>query len=86
MTKASLIARLRKERGWLGTQAGETIDVVFEALRAELEAGNTVRIPGFGTFRRKFRDTREVRNPRTGELTVKQAHHVITFKEGKPRR
>jgi len=66
--------------------AVRAIDLVFAAVGAELalSEAKVVRIPGFGIFRLKLRDTRQVRNPRTGETSTLAAHWVVTFKQARP--
>lgn len=82
--KQALIDRLRADYGMTTADATTAVDQVFAASRRVIESSERLAIPGFGIFRRKLRDTRQVRNPRTGELSTKLAHHVITFKESKP--
>jgi nucleoid DNA-binding protein len=85
MSKRILVEQMRLDNPGLTTiGAGKSIDMTFAGARSALEGGAPfIVIPGFGTFRRKLRETRTVRNPRTGETSTKVAHHVITFKEAK---
>ena len=48
-----------------------------------LAKGETVSIPGFGTFTVKDRPARQGRNPRTGESIAIAASKVPAFKAGK---
>jgi nucleoid DNA-binding protein len=82
LSKSAIIAQLR-EQGLTTAQANDEIDRVFTAVAAAVNQDQTVRIPGFGTFRRKFRDSSKRRNPRTGESIITAPRHVITFKEAK---
>lgn len=88
MSRRILIDHILKSNPpFTAADAAAAVDCVFAALRRGLEEGERpVTIPGFGTFRRKFRETRQVRNPKTGERSTKIGHHVITFKEAKPAR
>lgn len=81
-----LIDRMRLDNPGLTTaEATKDVERVFTALRDVLEVDERVRIPGFGTFKRKFRDAARRRNPRTGEAIITAPHHVITFKQAKPK-
>lgn len=81
---AVLIAAMRRLNPGLTTvDAQRAVDQVFGAVRDALESGDDVRIAGFGTFRRKLRAERQVRNPRTGERSIMREHHVFTFKAAK---
>lgn len=84
MSKSAIIAQLRDQHGLTTAQANAEIDRVFGAVAAALSQDQTVRIPGFGTFRRTFRDSTRRRNPRTGEPIITTPRHVIKFKEAKP--
>ena len=56
-----------------------------ETARALIEKpyGDSVVIPGFGTFEKRHRDERTGRNPQTGEATTIAATDVPAFKAGK---
>lgn len=40
-------------------------------------------IPGFGRFKQTLRPSRDVKNPRTGEMTRSVERQVLTFKASK---
>jgi nucleoid DNA-binding protein len=82
--KKAVIDRMREEHGYATVDASRHIDNVFAAVKNVLESSDRVAIPGFGIFRRKFRDARKVRNPKTGETTTTQPKHVVSFKESQP--
>ncbi|MCB0359354.1 MAG: HU family DNA-binding protein [Bdellovibrionales bacterium] len=48
-------------------QANAAVDAVFESIAAELEAGRSVTIRGFGKFYTASRDARTMRSPRDGK-------------------
>lgn len=58
-------------------------NIVFDSLKAVIEREGSARVPGLGTFTKKYREGRNVRNPRTGESVQTSAKHVITFKQSK---
>jgi DNA-binding protein HU-beta len=89
LSKKPVIDAIRNSTGMTTAQADQAIAVTFLGLRQALEAGSPSRgitIPGFGTFRRKFVDTRQSRNPKTGESVTVAAHYKISFKEPKGKR
>ena len=57
----------------------EALSVIKETVRA----GGEVRLTGFGSFGRKDRPARVVRNVRTGEKITVPAKAVPTFKASK---
>ena len=55
------------------------IDIIIDAVAS----GDTVAIPGFGTFFTKHREARMYRNPQTGEPVTVPECEVPAFKPGK---
>jgi nucleoid DNA-binding protein len=82
-----LVERMRlRIDGMTVSEAEAEINHVFSALRGAMIDGETVRVRGFGTFRRKLVGQRKARNPMSGEPVIVREHHKIVFKEPKPRR
>lgn len=65
------------------SKAGPALDAVFDAIKAEASASNTVRISGFGQFAMKDRAARTARNPHTGAAVEVPAKRVLNFKPSK---
>lgn len=82
LTKADLATALFDEVGLNKREAREFIDNYFEAIRASLEAGDSVKLSGFGNFQLRDKKTRPGRNPKTGEEIPITARRVVTFKPG----
>ena len=59
------------------------LNTAFEIIKAEIAAGNEVRIHNFGTFKISERAEREGRNPRTGETINIPAHKFPKFTPSK---
>ncbi len=59
------------------------VEVFQEIVAAELAAGGTVKLVGFGTFEVKEKPEREGRNPKTGETIQIPAKKAPRFKVGK---
>lgn len=59
------------------------IDTAITILTETLAAGESITIPGFGTFEVRQRAATTARNPRTGETIEVAAKKVPAFKPGK---
>ena len=55
---------------------------IFKHIRDEIEAGNNVRILGFGSFTIQNRKARVGRNPKTGEKIKIPSKSYVSFKSG----
>ncbi len=94
MTKAELIARVasRKDlpRNLTKKAYGQIVDAVFTEvgdyfIRARANQANPPRLsyPGFGTFTKRRRNSRTVRNPRTGEPIAIPTQCTVVFTLGR---
>ena len=63
--------------------AGEAVDVIFEAISNALADRDKVQLPGFGTFMVAARAERTGRNPQTGAPLTIPASNGVKFKAGK---
>ncbi len=59
------------------------VGAIFDEITEALAEGNRVELRGFGAFSVKERQSREGRNPRTGESVQVDAKRVPFFKTGK---
>lgn len=59
------------------------VDAVFETVKTVMSNGDSVAIPGFGTFEVTEKPERKGRNPQTGEELLIPAHKIPKFKPGK---
>jgi len=59
------------------------VDTIFDSMVECLAQGERIEIRGFGSFAVKHRDTREGRNPKTGETVHIPAKRMPHFKIGK---
>jgi DNA-binding protein HU-beta len=64
-------------------QATEAFDAVFDAITDALKAGESVKVPGIGSFNVSERGARKGRNPATGESITIKASKSVRFKVGK---
>lgn len=80
LTKADLVERVREETGLPRTEASELVELVLETMKATMEAGETIKISGFGSFVVRAKAARRGRNPKTAESIVLPKRRVLTFK------
>ena len=64
-------------------QATAAFEAVFSAISDALKAGDTAKVPGFGSFAISERGARKGRNPATGESITIKASKSVRFKAGK---
>lgn len=82
LTKAGIQEHLYLELGLNRREAKELIEIFFNELSSTLEAGEQVRLSGFGNFDLRQKSQRPGRNPRTGEDIPISARRVVTFRPG----
>ena len=58
------------------------VEIFFEEVRETLEAGEQVKLSGFGNFDLRVKSERPGRNPKTGEDIPISARKVVTFRPG----
>lgn len=83
MNKAELTAAVAEKAGLSKKDTEKVINATFDAITAELVAGEKVSLVGFGSFDVKNRSERIGRNPRTKEEVKIPASRVPQFKAGK---
>jgi integration host factor subunit alpha len=82
LTKAELAEALFEELGLNKREAKEFVELFFEEIRTRLEAGEAVKLSGFGNFELRSKNRRPGRNPKTGEEIPISARRVVTFRPG----
>ncbi|MDD3448940.1 MAG: integration host factor subunit alpha [Gammaproteobacteria bacterium] len=82
LTKADLAEKLFEELGLNKREAKEMVESFFEEIRTALEAGEQVKLSGFGNFDLRSKNERPGRNPKTGEEIPISARRVVTFRPG----
>ncbi|HYW91387.1 MAG TPA: integration host factor subunit alpha [Gammaproteobacteria bacterium] len=80
LTKAELAEALFAEIGLNKREAKDLVDEFFGVMRAALEAGEEVKLSGFGKFGLRDQRERPGRNPRTGEPVQVRPRRVVQFK------
>lgn len=82
MTKKELIDKLSEALGDR-KQAEAAFNAVISGLSDALKAGESMTIPGFGTFKVVDRAARKDRNPQTGQEIDIAASRTVKFVPGK---
>jgi integration host factor subunit beta len=84
MTRSELVILVAERLPYLTQKdAGIIVDTIFNSMVESLAQGERIEIRGFGSFAVKHRDTREGRNPKTGEPVHIPAKRLPHFKIGK---
>jgi integration host factor subunit beta len=83
MTKADIVRTLAEQVGLTRREAAQTLAIVLEGVIEAIESGEKVELRGFGSFRTRRRQSRQGRNPRTGERVAVPSKVVPYFKPGK---
>lgn len=79
LTKADLADMLFEQVGLNKREAKDMVEAFFEEVRSALEAGDSVKLSGFGNFELRQKSERPGRNPKTGEEIPITARRVVTF-------
>ncbi|ROH84531.1 integration host factor subunit alpha [Pseudomethylobacillus aquaticus] len=79
LTKADLADLLFERVGLNKREAKDMVEAFFEEIRVALEAGDSVKLSGFGNFELRQKSERPGRNPKTGEEIPITARRVVTF-------
>lgn len=79
-TKATIIDAICQKIGLPKKDATDIVESLFETMKNTLQAGENLKISGFGSFNVKFKKSRVGRNPQTGDAMEITARKVVTFK------
>lgn len=81
MTKADIIERIYERVGGLSKkEASQIVETIFDLMKSTLEAGDKIKLSGFGNFVVRDKNSRIGRNPQTGNEITISARRVLTFK------
>lgn len=83
MNKGELVDAIADKAGVTKKEADAVLTAVLESIQESVAAGNKVTLVGFGTFEARERQSREGRNPKTGEVMTIPATTVHVFSAGK---
>jgi DNA-binding protein HU-beta len=82
VNKSQLIDTLAARFEGNKKQAAHALESVLDTITREVAKGEKVAITGFGSFEKRIRDARWVRNPRTGERIKAKKTAVPKFSPG----
>ena len=80
LTRAHLTETIYAQVGLSRNDSADLLETVLERMSAALEAGDTVKITGFGTFAVRQKGRRIGRNPKTGVEVAILPRRVLTFR------
>lgn len=83
MTKADLVERVSEQIKLTKKQTEVIVNTLFSSITEALTHGDKVELRGFGSFRVRRRNSREGRNPKTGQAVHIPSKKVPFFKAGK---
>jgi DNA-binding protein HU-beta len=82
VNKSQLIDTLAERYEGNRKQAAHALESVIDTITREVAKGEKVAITGFGSFEKRIRDARWVRNPRTGERIKAKKTAIPKFSAG----
>lgn len=81
MSTLEFIKLFQNELAYLNIKLNQNeVREVLGAFGSAIKKSDVAKIPGLGTFKFKERASRQVKNPRSGELMTVPARTVLTFK------
>lgn len=83
MNKQDLVLQLANKAQITQKKADDIISYTLEQIMKSVSKGEKVTIAGFGTFKRRNRQSRKGRNPKTGQEMEIPASTVPKFSAGK---
>lgn len=82
MNKTELMNSVAAASGLSMKNASLAVNALLAVISTNMQQGNDVAIPGFGSFKVKDRPARMGRNPRTGAQIKIAAKKVVKFTPG----
>ena len=83
MTKAELVEILSEKINLTKKDSERIVNIVLGSIVNSLAEGDKVELRGYGSFRSRKRNSRDGRNPRTGESVSVPTKNIPFFKAGK---
>ena len=80
ITRADLTDAVYQEVGLSRNESADLVEMVLGEISSVLEAGESVKIAGFGTFMVRQKGLRRGRNPKTGEEVPILPRRVLSFR------
>jgi DNA-binding protein HU-beta len=83
MNKTELVKGMAKSANLTQKAAASALDVILNEIHGVLAEGESIVLPGFGTFKVSFRSPRVCKNLKTGEDIMVPAKSVPVFTPSK---
>lgn len=80
MNKSQLIESVAAELGESKAAASRAVEAVINSIAEGLKHDDAVTLVGFGTFSKRERSARTMRNPATGDLIEVKPSRTVGFK------
>jgi integration host factor subunit alpha len=80
MTKADIVEKICQETYFTKKESAEFVECFFDIVKSTLEAGEKIKIAGFGNFEVQQKAARLGRNPQTGAAIEVTPRRVLSFK------
>lgn len=80
VTRAQLAETIYAQVGLSRNESADLLEAVLERISSALEAGESVKISGFGTFSVRQKGRRVGRNPKTGVEVPILPRRVLVFR------
>ena len=80
MTKVDIVERIQANVGFSKKESAALLESVFSIMKKTIEAGENIKISGFGNFTVKQKKDRRGRNPQTGDAITIEARRILSFK------
>jgi integration host factor subunit alpha len=80
VTRADLCEAVHQEVGLTRQDCSAMVERTLDMVADALEAGQTVKLSGFGVFQVRAKRARMGRNPKTGEPAEIEPRRVISFR------
>jgi DNA-binding protein HU-beta len=83
LNKTELVEQIADKAEVSKKDAKAMVDAFTDVVGEVLNSGDTIQLPGFGSFKVSDRAARQGRNPKTGETIQIAASRLPSFKAGK---
>jgi integration host factor subunit alpha len=80
MIKTDIVEHIQARTNFSNVEALGMLETLLSIMKDTLEAGESIKVVGFGNFEVKEKNERIGRDPSTGEALTINARRVITFK------
>lgn len=81
--KADFVSAVSEKTGMTKSESEMALAAVLNVIATEISDGKRINLPGFGTFKLNFRQSRKGRNPATGEEIQIKASYSPSFSASK---